>query len=106
MAKTKQKTPTFKPRPVVQKRLQRKTVTQNNVGKCLQNPGLIRLARRGGVKRLSKPVREEMNEMMNEFLEKIVGDAGIYRDSGKRKTLSLKDVEASLTLNNVKTAGL
>ena len=92
---------------VVQKRHQRisKMITKKNVGSCIQRPGLTRLARRGGVKRLSEPVREEMREMMLEFLEKIVGDAGIYSEHGKRRTITLNDVDASLTLNGIKTLG-
>lgn len=51
-----------------------------------------RLARRGGVKRISKPVYQQTRQLLDEFIEKIVKDAVLYTLCGNRKTVSGADV--------------
>ena len=51
-----------------------------------------RLARRGGVKRISGLVYDETNEMLKVFLKSIIGDAVTYAEHSRRKTLTHMDV--------------
>jgi len=64
--------------------------------KKVSNSGLRRLARRGGVKRLSGQVYQEMNEVLKKFLEITVYKAVQFTDSRRRKTLSAMDVVFAL----------
>ncbi|RQM08770.1 hypothetical protein DH86_00002469, partial [Scytalidium sp. 3C] len=51
-----------------------------------------RLARRGGVKRISATVYEETRLCIKQYLEKILHDCVAYVDHGKRKTVTVTDV--------------
>jgi len=52
-------------------------------------PSIRRLARRGGVQRISRDVFPEARGVMNYFIESILKDALIYMDYARRSTVSL-----------------
>ena len=58
----------------------------------ITKPAIRRLARRGGVKRLSGLIYDETRGVLKEFLEKIVRDAVQYTEHANRKTVSAMDV--------------
>ena len=55
-----------------------------------------RLARRGGVKRISGLVYEEARQVLKVFLENVIRDAVIYTEHAKRKTVTAFDVVYAL----------
>ena len=62
---------------------------------CVQGitkPSVRRLARRGGVKRLSGLIYEETRGTLVTFLKNIVRDAITYTEHAKRKTVTSLDV--------------
>ena len=67
--------------------------------KGITKPAIRRLARRGGVKRISGLVYEETRSVLREFLEKIIRDAVTYTEHGRRKTVSPMDVVCALKNN-------
>lgn len=58
--------------------------------------GIRRLARRGGVKRISGTVYEEVRGILKTFVEGVVRDATAYTEHAKRKTLTALDVVHAL----------
>lgn len=58
----------------------------------ITKPAIRRLARRGGVKRLSSLVYEETRSVLRTFLQNIVKDAVTYTDHAHRKTVTTMDV--------------
>lgn len=65
----------------------------------IKSPGIRRLARRGGVKRISGLVYEETRGLLRQFLENILRDAVTYTEYSKRSTLSALDVVHALKRN-------
>merc|ERR1711904_379054 len=59
-------------------------------------PSIRRLARRGGVKRLSSTLYEEVRRVIRQFLELIVRDVVTYTEHRKQKTVGAKDVLLAL----------
>ena len=59
-------------------------------------PAIRRLARRGGVKRISGAIYEDARNVMKHFLEHVVRDAVTYTDYSKRKTVTALDVVYAL----------
>eukprot|EP00727_Mastigamoeba_balamuthi_P003322 m51a1_g12988 putative histone h4 (127) ;mRNA; r:2158-2538 len=57
---------------------------------------LRRLARRGGVKRIAGPVYEEARAALKKWLEALIGDAVLYTESGRRRTVTVLDVLLAL----------
>lgn len=55
-----------------------------------------RLARRGGVKRMSSDVYDHIRGCLKVFLEDIIGKATVYREHARRRTLSAMDVVYAL----------
>ena len=55
-----------------------------------------RLARRGGVKRISGTIYEETRSVLKAFLENLIKDAVTYTEHGRRKTVTALDVVFSL----------
>nr|XP_055189470.1 uncharacterized protein LOC129514789 [Nyctereutes procyonoides] len=55
-----------------------------------------RLARRGGVKRISGLIYEETRGMLRLFLENVIRDAVAYAEHGRRKTVTAMDVVYAL----------
>lgn len=55
-----------------------------------------RLARRGGVKRISGPLYEEVRTVLRAFVDGVVRDATAYTEHAKRKTVTALDVVMAL----------
>ena len=72
-----------------------KRITQKRCNKSsLDNtskPSIKRLARRGGVKRISSFVYDDSKMILKKFLEGIVRDTVIYTEHAKRKTITSFD---------------
>ena len=65
-------------------------------GDNITNPVIRRLARRGGVKRISGLIYEETRGVLKVFLENVVRDAVTYTEHAKRKTVTALDVVYAL----------
>ena len=76
-----------------------KRVAKGN-GKLVINgitkPAIRRLARRGGVKRLSNEIYVETRTVLKAFLEQVVKDAVTYTEHARRKTVQADDVVYAL----------
>ncbi|EGT54163.1 hypothetical protein CAEBREN_19972 [Caenorhabditis brenneri] len=62
----------------------------------ITKPAIRRLARRGGVKRISNLVYEETRGVLRVFLENVIRDAVTYCEHAKRKTVTTMDVVYAL----------
>ena len=62
----------------------------------ITKPAVRRLARRGGVKRISGLVYEETRGVLKAFMEDVIRDAVTYTDHAKRKTVTALDVVYAL----------
>ena len=62
----------------------------------VQKPAIRRLARRGGVKRISGLIYEETRGVLKVFLENVVRDAVTYTEHARRKTVTALDVVYAL----------
>nr|CAH04403.1 histone H4 [Euplotes vannus] len=62
----------------------------------ISDGAMKRLARRGGIKRISADVYEELRKIYIVFLEKLVEDSYSYADCAKRKTIIPLDVVYAL----------
>jgi len=65
----------------------------------ITKPAIRRLARRGGVKRMSGQIYEETRIVLKDFLTKIIHDTITYTEHGKRKTVTTLDVVYALKRN-------
>lgn len=54
----------------------------------ITKPAIRRLARRGGVKRISGLIYEEVRGVMKIFLENVIRDAVTYTEHARRKTVT------------------
>ncbi|RYG46763.1 hypothetical protein EON67_09190 [archaeon] len=63
---------------------------------CLQKPAIRRLARRGGVKRISGLIYDETRGVLKVFLENVIRDAVTYTEHARRKTVTALDVVYAL----------
>ena len=72
----------------------RKVLRDNIQG--VTKPAIRRLARRGGVKRLSGLIYEEVRGVLKVFLENVIRDSVTYTEHVRRKTVSAKDVVYAL----------
>jgi len=72
----------------------RKVLRDNIQG--ITKPAIRRLARRGGVKRLSGLIYEETRGVLKVFLEHVIRDAVTYTEHARRKTVTSGDVVAAL----------
>ena len=59
-------------------------------------PAIRRLARRGGVKRISSLIYDETRLVLRTFLENVVRDSVTYTEHAKRKTVTAIDVVYAL----------
>ncbi|CAM9866514.1 unnamed protein product, partial [Lampetra planeri] len=71
----------------------RKVLRDNIQG--ITKPAIRRLARRGGVKRISGLIYEETRGVLKVFLENVIRDAVTYTEHAKRKTVTAMDVVAA-----------
>ncbi len=62
----------------------------------ITKPAIRRLARRGGVKRISGLIYEETRSVLKLFLENIVRDSVTYTEHARRKTVTAMDVVYAL----------
>ncbi|OHW97428.1 histone, partial [Colletotrichum incanum] len=67
-----------------------------NIGFSFNNPAIRRLARRGGVKRISHKVYSETRDAAEKYLKLVIRNAVIYTDHAKRRTVSSLDVVYAL----------
>ena len=72
----------------------RKVLRDNIQG--ITKPAIRRLARRGGVKRISGAIYEETRGVLKVFLENVVRDAVTYTEHARRKTVTALDVVYAL----------
>ena len=68
----------------------RKVLHDNIQG--ITKPAIRRLARRGGIKRISDLIYEETRDILKVFLENVIRDAVTYTEHAKRKTVTTMDV--------------
>ena len=66
----------------------RKVLRDNIQG--ITNPAIRRLARRGGVKRISGLIYEETRGVLKVFLENVIRDAVTYTEHARRKTAAAR----------------
>ena len=64
----------------------RKTLRDNIQG--ITKPAIRRLARRGGVKRISSMIYDEVRQVLKSFLESVVRDSVTYTEHAQRKTVT------------------
>jgi histone H4 len=62
----------------------------------ISKAAIRRLARRGGVKRLSGLIYEETRNVLKAFLQNLIRDAVVYTEHAKRKTITTTDVVYAL----------
>ncbi|ODQ54965.1 histone-fold-containing protein [Saitoella complicata NRRL Y-17804] len=74
---------------VVQKR-HRRILRDNIMG--ITKPDIRRLARRGGVKRISAGIYGEVRGAMRDFLQGVLHDCCAFLEHANRKTVVVKDV--------------
>lgn len=72
----------------------RKTLRDNIQG--ITKPAIRRLARRGGVKRISAMIYDEVRQVLKSFLESVVRDSVTYTEHAQRKTVTAMDVVYAL----------
>src|SRR6476646_10386265 len=72
----------------------RKILRDNIQG--ITKPAIRRLARRGGVKRISGLIYEETRGVLKVFLENVIRDAVTYTEHARRKTVTALDVVYAL----------
>lgn len=75
-------------------RRHRKVLRTNLAG--VTNASIRRLARRGGVKRMSGTIYEESRQVLKLFIQIIIRDAITYTEHAHRKTVSALDVVYAL----------
>ena len=68
----------------------RKVLRDNIQG--ITKPAIRRLARRGGVKRISGLIYEETRSVLKSFLESVIRDAVTYTEHARRKTVTAMDI--------------
>ena len=62
----------------------------------ITKPAIRRLARRGGVKRISQEIYDSTRFILKVFLENVVRDSVVYTESAQRKTVTALDVVYAL----------
>jgi histone H4 len=72
----------------------RKVLRDNIQG--ITKPAIRRLARRGGVKRISGLIYEETRGVLKVFLENVIRDSVTYTEHARRKTVTAIDVVYAL----------
>ena len=62
----------------------------------ITKPAIRRLARRGGVKRISGLIYEETRSVLKVFVENVIREAVTYTEHARRKTVTAMDVVYAL----------
>ena len=73
----------------------RRAAIRNNLA-GITKPAIRRLARRGGVKRISGLIYEDARNVLKAFLDQTVRDAVTYTEHSRRKTVTALDVVYAL----------
>ncbi len=73
---------------------QKKATTDNIRG--ITKGSIRRMARRGGVKRISSLLYKEVRDVLKGFVEDVVRDATAYTEHAKRRTVTALDVVHAL----------
>jgi len=73
--------------------------------KGITKPSIRRLARRGGVKRISGLVYNDIRDMVHDFMNGVIHDTVCYTESSSRKTVTTKDVVMALKRKNLTIYG-
>ena len=76
------------------KRVQRNVCTNNIDG--ITKPAIRRLARKGGVKRISGMMYEETRKVLKTFLENVIRDCVTYTEHAQRKTITSVNIVYAL----------
>ncbi len=76
--------------------LRHRKVLRDNIAIALNKPTIRRLARRGGVKRISGDVYSEIHDSLRKYLENVLRDTIVYTEHSKRKTVTTLDVVYAL----------
>ena len=76
------------------KRHTKKSLKETILG--ITKPAIRRLARRGGVKRISQLIYEETRNVLRSFLEDLILDSITYTEHANRKTVTAMDVVYAL----------
>ena len=58
----------------------------------ITKPAIRRIARRGGVKRISNSIYEETRIVLKNFLDGVIRDAIVYTEHARRKTVIAMDI--------------
>ena len=72
-----------------------KRVLRDNI-QGITKPAIRRLARRGGVKRISGQIYEETRDVLKIFLANVIRDTVAYTEHARRKTVTAMDVVYAL----------
>ncbi len=64
--------------------------------KGITKPAIRRLARRGGVKRISGLIYDETREVLSKFVKSVIQDSIIYMEHSRRKTVTVMDIVYAL----------
>lgn len=62
----------------------------------ITKPAIRRLARRGGVKRISALIYDEARTVLRSFLENVIRDSVTYTEHARRKTVTAMDIVYAL----------
>ncbi len=62
----------------------------------ITKPAIRRLARRGGVKRISGVIYDETRGVLKAFLDNVIRDSVTYTEHARRKTVTAMDVVYAL----------
>ena len=81
--------------PILKSRRGREKATREAI-LGITKPAIRRLARRGGVKRISALIYEESRNVLKNFLEAVIKDSVTYCEHAKRKTVTSLDVVYAL----------
>jgi len=76
-----------------------KNVLRNSI-QGVTKPAIRRLARRGGVKRISGLVYDETRIVLKTFLTQIIDHAILYTEYSRRNTVTVNDIILALKKNN------
>jgi histone H4 len=86
----------FTGRPPLPTRVKRhRKILRDNIH-GITKPAIRRLARRGGVKRISGLIYEETRGVLKVFLENVIRDSVTYTEHARRKTVTALDVVYAL----------
>merc|ERR1711865_928314 len=75
--------------------LRHRKVLRDNI-QGITKPAIRRLARRGGVKRISGLIYEETRGVLKGFLENVLRDSITYTEHARRKTVTALDIVYAL----------